>query len=988
MNNSLSFPTNVNKRQSSYAKISSDETMFFLEIPESFYTMTGFTRLEIEILFDNCLSKMISGGDAGALYDSMIRQLDLYKSAELTFSLPCKDKLEFTVLMLVHPEENGSQLYCMFSDVTPYKELSDACCAVKRESSAIADGIPGGMLKIACDGAFTVLYANRNIFRLSGYTRKEYQTAFGGSVLGALLPEDASLLKEQFINACKNQEPIEGETRIRHRNGSLRWISYYGNYFGMQGGFPVYLCIVLDINSHKLDSIQKLQSRRMLEHITATVQCGIVQYAVSPELKMTYANDAFYALTGYSREEFHSVDPKIIFPQHKEGDDDWEIHRLRAGKSAEIRYRIVKKDGSAAWLQMNAAMIKNTDGEEIIQAVFTDVTKMHNMQEELQLEKERYEIILSSTDSIIFRYDISRDFMQIFSSENSAEDSVSRRIEYPNYLKFLKSSSLVHPDDLEKLMPIYKGCPFTSLEARFEKPGFSKGKYFWFLLQGAVLKDDKGKPLEVVGVMREIDEQKKAEAQLMVKAQQDSLTKLYNKASVQALVEKRLAESEAGEIHAMMIIDIDDFKSINDSLGHWLGDTVLTDISSRLKKLFRSSDIVGRIGGDEFAVFLSGVHSLNVVKEKAEAVCNIFRNTYIGENSGCKISGSIGVALYPQHGKTYSQLFKSADRALYNAKRKGKDGYRVYSSASAPLFQERSYEPERAQTGDMDSHIKIRSSLVMDIFEMLLEARDIELAIPIILKVLSNHMDIDRAAIYELAPDEGSLSNTFEWCRNGMKNSKKFLTTEQYQKFGRMFDADGIFYCSNIDELYEKHPPLYRILKDSDVRSTLQFYMTENGAPFAIYSFDDFVNNRLWTSEEIITLKMICKALSTYLVKWRTQKQYQQDHVMLRTLASQKKIQGFIVDPESYEIYHNEKYSLARPIVKNDRLYCYQLLAQRTRPCSECPMTALKKYGAVSGFCKFAPKPVTEANGTVCRITWHGKEMALFSVCEKAPEKE
>lgn len=986
MNDSLTLYTPLKKRQSSYAKISSDETMFFLEIPESFYTMTGFTRLEIEILFDNSLANMISGGDAGALYDSMIRQLDLYKSAELTFSLSCKDELEFKALMLVHPEENGSQFYCMFSDVTPYNEYEEAYKSVKRESAAISDGIPGGMLKIACDGSLSVLYANRNIFRLSGYTRKEYQTLFDGSVLGILLPEDASNLKEQFINACKNKEPVDGELRIRHKNGSLRWVSYYGNYFGMQGGFPVYLCIVLDINSHKLDSIQKLQSRRMLEHITATVQCGIVQYALLPEKKLIFANDAFYSLTGYTKDEFRSVDPKIIFPQHKEGDENWELNRLRSGTAAEVRYRIIKKDGSAAWLQMNAALIKNAEGEETVQAVFTDVTKMHNMQEELQLEKERYEIILSSTDSIIFRYDINRDFMQIFSSEPAPENSVTRRIEYPNYLKFLKTSTLVHPDDLEKLMPIYEGNPFTSLEARFEKPGFPQEEYYWFLLQGAVLNDDKGKPLEVVGVMREIDEQKKAEARLMVKAQQDSLTKLYNKASVQALIEKRLSESESGENHAMMIIDIDDFKSINDSLGHWLGDTVLTDISSRLKKLFRSSDIVGRIGGDEFAVFLSDIHSVNVVKEKAEAVCNIFRNTYIGEDSGCKISGSIGVALYPQHGKTYSQLFKSADRALYNAKRKGKDCYRFYSSASP--FQERGFESERAAAGVMDSHVKIRSSLVMDIFEMLLEARDIELAIPMILRVLSGHMDIDRAAIYELAPDEESLANTFEWCKSGMKSDMTFLTDEQYRQFGNMFDADGVFYCSNIEDLSEKFSPLYQILKDCGVRSTLQFYMTDNGVPFAIYCFDDFMKSRMWTSEEILTLKMICRTVSTYLVKWRTQKQYQQDHVMLRTLASRKKIQGFIVDPDSYEIYHNEKYSLARPIVKNERLYCYQLLAQRTRPCTECPISKVKKNGGATGFCRFSLKPNAEENGTVCPIQWRGKEMMLFSVCDQSHEKE
>jgi diguanylate cyclase (GGDEF)-like protein len=127
-----------------------------------------------------------------------------------------------------------------------------------------------------------------------------------------------------------------------------------------------------------------------------------------------------------------------------------------------------------------------------------------------------------------------------------------------------------------------------------------------------------------------------------------------------------------------MIIDIDNFKDVNDSHGHLFGDSVLTEISGKLRDMFRSSDILGRFGGDEFIVFLKNMSDKEMIAEKARMVCDIFRDTYTGKNKDYKISGSVGVSLYPNHGKTFSDLFHKADSALYDAKCRGKDCYVIY----------------------------------------------------------------------------------------------------------------------------------------------------------------------------------------------------------------------------------------------------------------------------------------------------------------------
>ncbi|WP_317911405.1 GGDEF domain-containing protein, partial [Clostridioides difficile] len=124
---------------------------------------------------------------------------------------------------------------------------------------------------------------------------------------------------------------------------------------------------------------------------------------------------------------------------------------------------------------------------------------------------------------------------------------------------------------------------------------------------------------------------------------------------------------------------IDNFKSVNDNLGHVFGDKVLFEVSKHLKPIFRKDDIVGRIGGDEFIVFLKNIQSFENAKKKAEKICDIFRNSYTKNKKTYKISGTVGISFVPEHGTVFEELYKKADIALYYAKSKGKDKYALYN---------------------------------------------------------------------------------------------------------------------------------------------------------------------------------------------------------------------------------------------------------------------------------------------------------------------
>ena len=144
------------------------------------------------------------------------------------------------------------------------------------------------------------------------------------------------------------------------------------------------------------------------------------------------------------------------------------------------------------------------------------------------------------------------------------------------------------------------------------------------------------------------------------------------------MVNRYLAAEGADGIHGLILIDVDDFKSINDTRGHLFGDSVLTAAAGRLKSLFRSTDILGRIGGDEFMVFLKNVSDKLQLEAQARTILEAFRISGDSENG---ITCSIGAALYSEDGKTVDELFKHADIALYRSKRIGKNRYSVYDPA-------------------------------------------------------------------------------------------------------------------------------------------------------------------------------------------------------------------------------------------------------------------------------------------------------------------
>jgi len=172
---------------------------------------------------------------------------------------------------------------------------------------------------------------------------------------------------------------------------------------------------------------------------------------------------------------------------------------------------------------------------------------------------------------------------------------------------------------------------------------------------------------------------------LKEKAVLDSATGIYNKQTTEDLIIEFLSNEGKTGKHALLIIDIDDFKEINDEFGHRKGDLIISTLSTEISKLFRTSDIIGRIGGDEFMILIKNIEGMDLINAKAKAICNIFNDKKFELGKTVTVSTSIGIAIYNEDGETYEELYEAADQALYNSKGVEKGTFTFYNSNQLKL---------------------------------------------------------------------------------------------------------------------------------------------------------------------------------------------------------------------------------------------------------------------------------------------------------------
>ncbi|MGX6445073.1 putative bifunctional diguanylate cyclase/phosphodiesterase [Neobacillus sp. K501] len=316
--------------------------------------------------------------------------------------------------------------------------------------------------------------------------------------------------------------------------------------------------------------------------------------------------------------------------------------------------------------------------EELTEDLLNKNLELQTMNQNLSEKEQQLNDVFNNLDAVIMSIDLQTK--KIITSPG-----VEKIFGFPtedlqrNHLLWKEA---VHPEDKEVAdeidLTISQAITKTSLHVfRTILPG---KQIKWIQLLRTPILDDQGQLIKINGVFTDITEHKKAEEQIEYMAYYDDLTRLPNRnLFYKRLNQEMVRASENQKKLAVMFMDLDRFKTINDSLGHHIGDLLLQAVSERLKTLLNDHPIISRIGGDEFTIVLPSDQN-SEYENLAKEVIELFTRPFLLEGHEIFITPSIGISLFPDHGNTEDELIKKADLAMYYAKDRGKNNFYVYTT--------------------------------------------------------------------------------------------------------------------------------------------------------------------------------------------------------------------------------------------------------------------------------------------------------------------
>ncbi len=389
-------------------------------------------------------------------------------------------------------------------------------------------------------------------------------------------------------------------------------------------------------------------------------------------------NLKFLSMVGYNDAQMSEVFIKDYTKVFDEADITSLRDKLRncdgTKKSVKQELKLTRPDSTKIITVIEAEVSEENDGNYVLCAL-TDITEIKKAQANYMFEQERLLAVIRNSDDDLFEYDIKEDMMKVYNKNVLMKDAFgdSRWIKQENYSKKILEEKIFHPEDEPKVSQLLKNGSNSRLEVRMKKmPG---DDFRWYEIDCDILHDENGKKVGLIGSLHDIDELKESSIEFKNKAQRDSLTGLYNNACVKEIIEEYFNDDGKGRTNALLIIDLDDFKSVNDNFGHRFGDQVLMTTAQLLKDTFGQNDIRARIGGDEFLVFCKDILDMSTVNEKIKKLFDNFANNPVGEKEKYVIKASVGIAVSPQDGTGFKRLFDKADRNMYKVKRSGKNSY-------------------------------------------------------------------------------------------------------------------------------------------------------------------------------------------------------------------------------------------------------------------------------------------------------------------------
>lgn len=840
-------------------------------------------------------------------------------------------------------------------------------------SSNLVNGNDVATFVLDTQAPYNILDFDQGLCVMTGYSPRE--------VSKKICTLDNLLYVEDYndtIASINHQLSISNLISVQHRivtkNGTILTVLCNGQAFSLNDGRDVLQCVFTDITNLESAASESEKAKTDLEVFANTVPSGVSKHKLDKHLSLVWANNYFYQLSGYTsrelKQDFHLNTLSLV---HK---DDLSmvldtLELLTEDNSSQIiNFRISCKSSGIKWV--NAVFARSgeyIDDIPVVNLVLSDITNLKIAEIKASLEEQKYLIIADISEELPYEYDIENDvikfadkFKHIFEGDSIIE----------NPAETMPKNALVSYDTKDSLIELFSlartGVEYHAAEFKLNT---KNGGYQWYFSTCSTIYDEDKRPIRLVGLLRNIHTQKIEQEQLVARAERDLMTNLYNKATTETKIKACLRELNSCSYCALLLVDIDDFKKINDTYGHLKGDEVIIEIARTLLDIKGDYGIAGRLGGDEFCLFLTNVLDTELVCEKALNIASLLREKYPGDNGDCRVTLSIGIATTNEP-LTYNALLENADTALYQAKLKGKNCYSCYSENMS----------REQYVNNREASPKVQNDkLIHDIMDTLFRSPSLYLGIENTLELIGSNYDIDKICIWEYTDNRDFIDCTHQWCKDSIYNDKQTREHTPATMFTELdsMNTDGFVYSSDTS-LIKLNSSLMSP-ESEGIKRLVQSQILSDGKIIGYVSIYSMNMDSIWSAADLSAFKSLFRLLGEAVASKQNLKSISALRDELTHTFDLLPTPMIVADRDSYTVlYHNPAALEHYPGLSTGQK-CHLALYDEAMACRECPLHRLND-DASAKYKRYDKIYEEEQDELLTPVSWAaGTNAFLISLC-------